>query len=212
MKNTQLSRVVLAGTTAFGIAILSSCTPSKITYKDAGNPEGKIVRIGKIDQQDWGMAASDLATKLISDGGLIRTDGKSSILSIGRIQNKTQEHIETSLLVKKIRIAIMKSKQARITTAVGVGGPEDPSTMKVRKELRDNEEFDQGNVAAKRTMKAPTFSLSGKIIETGAAAGKVKQSTFIFQLTLTDLIDGTSVWEGEKEIVKQGRGKASVGF
>lgn len=188
------------------------CAPARVTYMDPGSMENKIVSIGKINQQDWGLAATKLANSMVSSGRLIRKDGKDSIVSLGRIQNKTSEHIEMALLIEKIRIGILKSGQASITTAVGAGGPEDASTMTVRRELRDNEEFEQKNVAAKGTIKAPTFSLSGRIIESGATAGRTKQSTFTFQLTLTNLVTGTAAWMDEFEIVKQGNAKASVGF
>ena len=56
----------------------------------------------------------------------------------------------------------------------------------------------------------PDFTLSGKILETRASAGNVKQSTFSFQLSLTDN-RGLALWEGEEEITKQGS-RATVGF
>jgi len=56
----------------------------------------------------------------------------------------------------------------------------------------------------------PDFSLSGKIIETVARAGHTHQSTYSFQLSLTDK-SGLAVWESEKEITKQGT-QPSVGF
>ena len=39
----------------------------------------------------------------------------------------------------------------------------------------------------------------------------LRQSTFTFQLTLTDSKTGNAVWASEKEITKQGA-RASVGF
>jgi penicillin-binding protein activator len=56
----------------------------------------------------------------------------------------------------------------------------------------------------------PDFSLSGKIIETFTRSGSYRQAAYTFQLSLTDN-RGLAVWEGEKQVVKQGR-RPSVGF
>jgi PBP1b-binding outer membrane lipoprotein LpoB len=62
-----------------------------------------------------------------------------------------------------------------------------------------------------KTTRKPDFTLSGKIIETLARSGSTRQSTYSFQLSLTDSKTGLAVWEGEKEITKQGT-RPSVGF
>jgi hypothetical protein len=56
----------------------------------------------------------------------------------------------------------------------------------------------------------PDYTLSGKIIEDRTAAGRTKQTSYIFQLSLSSR-DGIAVWEDERTIVKQGK-RASVGF
>jgi PBP1b-binding outer membrane lipoprotein LpoB len=56
----------------------------------------------------------------------------------------------------------------------------------------------------------PDFTLSGKIIESRARQGNVRQSAYTFQLSLSDQ-QGMAVWEDEKEITKQGA-KPAVGF
>ena len=62
-----------------------------------------------------------------------------------------------------------------------------------------------------KTTRTPDFTLSGKIIQLAVKAGNTSQSTYSFQLSLTDAKTGLAVWEGEKEITKQGT-RSSVGF
>jgi PBP1b-binding outer membrane lipoprotein LpoB len=62
-----------------------------------------------------------------------------------------------------------------------------------------------------KTTRTPDFTLSGKIIELTARASNTRQTTYSFQLSLTDTKSGLAVWEGEKEITKQGT-RSSVGF
>ena len=60
-------------------------------------------------------------------------------------------------------------------------------------------------------MIAPDYSLSGKITQEIDRAGRTKQSTFYFQLSLTDLRTGLAFWEDQHEISKLGK-RATVGF
>ena len=164
-------------TCALGAAITAGffmgCAPARVTYMDPGSMENKIVSIGKINQQDWGLAATKLTNSLVGSGRLVRNDGKDSIVALGRIQNKTSEHVETALLIEKIRIGIMKSGQAITTTAVGAGGPEDPSTMKIRGELRDHEEFEQKNPTEQKMGSQTEKHTLGRICRRVASRARV---------------------------------------
>jgi hypothetical protein len=127
-----------------------------------------------------------------------------AVLAISRIINNTGQQIDTDLLTKKIRVALLNSGKAQTTTTLGLGGTaEDP----MAKGLQQENEFanDQKNT------RKPDFTLSGKIIETTAKSGNTSQSTYSFQLSLTDAKTGLAVWEGEKEITKQGT-RSAVGF
>jgi penicillin-binding protein activator len=56
----------------------------------------------------------------------------------------------------------------------------------------------------------PDYTLSGKIIESRVRQGDVRQSTYTFQLSLSDQA-GTAAWEEQKEITKQSE-RSSAGF
>ena len=192
-----------------GLAVLASGCASKVTYVDPSSNEG-IATVGNVDTQDWGKAATDAINSLLKTDVLDRTDGRRSVIMISTIKNGTNEHIDTDLLTKKIRVALNESGKVYTTTAVGVKGPEDEASMGVR-DLRTSKEFDQSTVQQQGQLKAPDFSLSGKIIEQRASAGSTKQSAFAFQLSLTNLKTGLAEWEKEVMIIKQGK-KAGLGW
>ena len=204
------------GLTVAAVAgLLCSCqSAEKVSYLDPASNDRKIVRTGAVDQQDWGFAASQLTDSLLKSGVLdkAKREGEPNVVMISKINNKTLEHIEIDLLVNKISTGLTKSGKALVTSAIRAGGPEDEATKKTREELRTDAEFDQATIADKGTMKAQDYSLSGSIIESEAKAGKTTQSTFTFQLALTDAKTGLAVWRDEFEIVKQGKTKASVGW
>ena len=172
-------------------------------YVETGGREN-VVSVNQINIQDYIQAANAAVNDLLASGALDRVATPPAVLAISHIVNNTGQQIDTDLLVKKIRVAVLNSGKAQTTTTMGLGGTaEDP----MAKGLQQENEF-KSDQKATRT---PDFTLSGKIIETTARAGSTRQSTYSFQLSLTDSKTGLAVWEGEKEITKQGT-RPSVGF
>lgn len=178
-------------------------TPAK--YVEPNSNDG-VVSVGEINIQDWGMSAEKMINSLLSSGVL--GDGHpQKVMTISKIRNSTQQHIDTDLLTKKIRVALMKS--GKVLTSTVIDG-EDPASRDVR-EFRQDSEFKQATLPTKGELIAPDYSLSGKIIQLNANAGKTKQSSFVFQLSLTQIKTGLAIWEDETEITKQGS-KSSIGW
>lgn len=171
-------------------------------YVETGGRQS-VVSIGKINDQDFIAAANAATSDLLASGVLDKVKNPPAILAMSRIVNNTGQQVDIDLLTKKIRVALLNSGKAVTTTTFGLGGTaEDP----MAKGIQQQQEFmnDQKNT------RLPDFTLSGKIIENAVSSGSTRQSTFSFQLSLTDQ-QGLAVWEGEKEITKQGT-RSSVGF
>jgi uncharacterized protein (TIGR02722 family) len=171
-------------------------------YVQTGGRES-IVSLGKINDQDFIAAASSATSDLLASGVLDRVKNPPAILAMSRIVNNTSQQIDIDLLTKKIRVGLLNSGKAVTTTTFGLGGQaEDP----LAKGIQQQQEF----MNDQKTTRLPDFTLSGKIIENTAKSGDTRQTTYSFQLALTDQ-QGLAVWEGEKEITKQGT-QSSVGF
>ena len=171
-------------------------------YVETGGRQS-VVNVGQINIQDYIQAANSAVQELLAAGALDRVSNPPAVLAMSRIVNNTGQQIDTDLLTKKIRVALLQSGKAVTTTTYGLGGKaEDP----LAKGMQQENEF----LNDQKATRIPDFSLSGKIIETTARAGSTRQSTYSFQLALTDK-QGLAVWEGEKEITKQGS-RSSVGF
>jgi uncharacterized protein (TIGR02722 family) len=204
----KISTILLTGCAV--VTVITGCSTSA-RYVDPGSGKG-ITTVGDINTQDWGSSAEKMIGSLLKSPALDSTDGRRMVIMIGEIKNGTRELIDTDLLTKKIRIALNRSGKVATTTAVGSStkGPEDKASLETR-ELRKSGEFDQTTVAGRGQMIAPDYSLSGKIIETPVRAGNVRQSTFSFQLSLSDIRTGLALWEDEVEITKAGK-KANVSW
>lgn len=172
--------------------LFAGCASSqKATYVDPNGPR-TVATVGQINIQDWDNASNTMINSLIdnviSTGRVKGTPEAPAIMAISRIVNSTGQHIDTDLLVKKIRIALNRTGRVLTTTTVGLGGQaEDP----LAKEL-------------KQVSRAPDYTLSGKIIEDRVRQDSTLQSSYVFQLSLTDN-SGVAVWEEEKTITKQGK-------
>src|SRR5262249_8935214 len=153
-----------------------------------------VVTVSGVNSQDFIQAANAATTDLLASGVLDRVTTPPAVLAMSRIVNNTGQQIDIDLLTKKIRVALLQSGKAVTTTTMGLGDTqEDPLAQSLQTSQRQ-----------------PDFTLSGKIIENAVTAGNTRQSTYSFQLSLTDR-QGLAVWEGEKEITKQGT-RDSVGF
>jgi hypothetical protein len=99
---------------------------------------------------------------------------------------------------------LTRSGKVRVAKAAGFGGAEDQAAA----QARSSQAF-LGGEASKPLL--PDYTLSGKILEDRATAGRTRQTSYIFQLSLTEVKTGLAVWEEEKVISKQGTRNA-VGF
>jgi len=164
-------------------------------YVQTGDKE-QIVSLGQINIQDYATAANDAIKDLLQSGALDKVANPPALLELSRIVNNTSQQVDTDLLTKKISIALLQSGKA-VTKTVD----------KKATGLQQENEF----MNDQKTTRLPDFTLSGKIIETVDRAGSTRRTTYSFQLSLNDTRAGVQVWEGEKEIGKQGT-RSSVGF
>ena len=155
-----------------------------------------------LDMRDFENAASDAVHKMLASPAMTKPGGGRYVLAISRVSNDTMQRIDTDLLIKRIRIELLNSGRLTVTTAIGLDGAEDPLVMKTR-QLRQSNEFNRAQVAKTGQMLAPDISLTGKIIQTNNRLGDGTQRVdYAFQLTMTDVNTGVSLWEGETPISK----------
>ncbi len=182
------SKIVLPFVGAVIVA-LTGCGSTKEHYVQTGDKEQIIS--SQINIQDYANAANAAVNDLLASGALDRVPKPPAVLYVSRIINNTGQQVDTDLITHKITLALLQSGKAVTTTT-------DPTTQ---------------NLVAKNNPAAsgPDFTLSGKIIETIDRAGNVSRHTYTFQLSLNDTRTGYQVWQGEKEIGKQGT-RPAVGF
>jgi hypothetical protein len=202
MNRPLVSTVLVVATAAF----LGGCASSQATYVDPSSTR-TLSNVGEINVQDWNMASESMINSLISkhiNSGSLKGSGPDgrAILAISRIVNNTSVQIDTDILVKKIRVALLGTGKVVADITAGLGGPEDPLAAEAKRE--------QQFLGTQKVAGRPDYTLSGKIIENRTRQGNHRESTYVFQMALATR-DGLAVWEEEKTITKQGK-RAPVGW
>lgn len=184
------------------IGFLYGCNSTAVKVNTDNDEAPTVIGLG---YRDFDEAASELLESLLNSNSLIHPDGQRYVVVISKIKNDTMQRIDTDQLIKKIRIALLKSGKAIVTSALGADGAEDDMAYQTRG-LRDNEEFNQTRVSKAGQLIAPDYSLSGKIIQrNNTVDSRTTQVEYYFMLSLTDIETGLVFWEDEKRIIKRGR-------
>lgn len=191
-------------------ALPAACAPqgggSGVSMIDA-RADRSAIGIG-LDSRDFESAAAKLVRKMLDSGAVNKPAGGRYVMVVSRVTNDTMQRIDTDQLIKRIRVELLNSGKVVTTTAVGLGGVEDPMTMQVR-QTRASREFSQANVPGRGQMVAPELSLSGKLIQQNNRLGDGSlRVDYEFGLALTDLRTGLALWEDAEKINKLGSGQS----
>jgi hypothetical protein len=189
MKNKILLPLVAAAVPVF----FAGCG-TNAHYVQTGDKE-QVISLGQINIQDYANAANDAIKDLLQSGALDKVANPPALIELSYIVNNTSQQVDTDLLTKKISIALLQSGKAVTKTVDSKASGYSAENAFVKEQ----------------SGRLPDFTLSGKIIETVDRAGSTRRTTYSFQLSLNDTKAGVQVWEGEKEIGKQGT-RSAVGF
>lgn len=195
------------GFTIVGAVFISGCASTPARRIDSRGPE-TITTIGDLDIQDAMDAAGALSQSLLSSGVLGRY-GQPSIIAIDRYINNTTQHIDGDRILKKIRVTLNKAGVAQTIMTIDSRGNRGGESNIASAEAAQQDEdaaidvFLNGSDDAPRAP-AADYALTFKLGEVKARAGRTRQKTYTFGMTLTDVQSGLAVWEEETMITKQG--------
>ena len=149
-----------------------------------------------MESRDFESVSNKMIADMLEMGTLNKPNGGVYVLVISRIENDTMQRIDVDELSKSIRIALMKSGKVRVTTF------NEDSMVMASSQLRKSKEFNQANVRKAGSLAAPELSMSGKITQKELKVSGKKRIEYRFSLSITDLSNGLTLWEGEERITK----------
>lgn len=194
--------VIFASVMVSGVLALGGCsTPARVI--ETGGPES-VVSVGEVDIQDLKNASSGMLESLIQTDILSSGPNRPARLVIDRVVNDTSSSFDTGELLYRMREQLVNSGKAQVITTYG----NNPESQVAQDELRRKAMQEGRSDFATLT---PDFTLTGKVSQLKRASGSMRQTTYTFRLTLTDVRNGLEAWTKTVEITKQGT-KNAVGF
>ncbi len=180
------------------LLILASCA-SKPQYI---NDSSDYTSFG-IDYHDIEKMTDDIVASFLSSDFVKNLEGKTVIV-ISDIENLTDEDIDIELLSRKlVRQIRSNSKKFILTNAISGSGSKTDKMIRESRKLRNDDEYNQYTTKEKGNLRAPNYSLSGKITQRTKSIGKKVRVDYQFLLVLSDLKTGLVLWDNEEIISKK---------
>ncbi len=192
-------------TIIFSLLVLLAMT---VVLINCASSKRKVTRVstesvtdlsGRWNDTDSRMTAEAMIQDLLSRPWLDefgRMTGKKPIIIVGRVRNKSSEHINTDVFTKDIERELLNSGKVTFV-----------ATSDEREQLRD-ERMDQQHFASRETMKkwadetGADHMLLGSINSIVDALEGEKAVFYQVNLELINIEKNTKVWIGEKKIKK----------
>jgi PBP1b-binding outer membrane lipoprotein LpoB len=181
---------------------LGACA-SKAKYIETGGTDS-IVSVGEVDIQDLQRAASGMLESLVAQGTLSEAAHQPARVRIERVVNDTSSAFAVDELTYRMREQLVNSGQATVLTAYGANAESSEAQERLRQEA-----FRRGESSVESL--EPDFFLTGKITQLKRSAGRTRQTTYTFRLTLTNARTGQEAWTKVVDVTKQGE-KNAIGF
>jgi len=201
MTTLRFKTILLAGVLVPATLLITGCQTAETRTIDASGPQA--LNTGGINSQDWYTAADQLVGSLLTSGALDKAKTQPAVLAVDRIINNTTLNIDTDLLIKKIRVALIQTGKVAVTNTMGLG-----ERSVVASEAAEMDEMMSGKKA--KTI-VPAYTLYGKLIQQTDRLNGVTQNTYSFQMSLVEVKTGLTVWEEDRAIAKQTK-KSTLGW
>jgi len=188
---------ILISLTIITSVILSSCGP-KLEVKRVDSNEVADVS-GHWNDIDAQMISKEMITQMLDGGWLNKfkaENGRDPVLIVGRVGNKTSEHINTEVFTKEIEKICINS-----------GLVEFVASSSERDEIRQERVEQQSNASMETTKQignetGADFMLKGVISSIEDAIDGKKVVYYQTNMELINIESNKKVWVGDKKIKK----------
>lgn len=186
------------------VTFIQGCGPKAFTKGGYDDPNKVILLDDKFGENDMQLISNQLVDSL-SKSDKIAKLSQPPVVMVGRVRNRTSEHIDVKSITDKIRTALIKSGKFRF------------ADKEAREELAEEYEYQGGKFVDKKSAKGAgkqigvDFLITGDVASNVQEVGKDKVVYYKTTLNLINLETNIIEWSDEKEIRKRYR-KQSVGY
>lgn len=178
-------------------SVFTGCVSSTVERVDFDSQQDLS---GYWNDTDARIVSNDLAKQLTDSSWynrFIQENDRKPVIIIGSIRNNTDEHINTSIISKKLEISL-----------INTGKVLSVANSSERKEIRDERDDQQINASIDSAKNignetAADFMLRGDIKTIVDSDGLKSVRTYFVTAELVDIETNTKIWLGENSTIKK---------
>ena len=185
---------------AFAVGCVGPRAFTKGSYED---PTEIALLDDRFSENDMQLIAKKMIASMAADS--ISGNNGAPVVMIGKMRNRTSEHIDMKMLSNKVRTQLIQSGKFRF------------ADVESRKEIAEEYEYQQSGYVDPNQAKGPGSQTGAEYLLTGTLTANVqevgKDKLIYYKATfkLTNLLTSEIVWTDEKEIRKAFR-KRHIGL
>lgn len=188
-----------------GVAfVTSSCGPKAFTKGEYDDPTRVELLDDKFNEADMQQMAETVVKAITGCESVVRFP-KPPVVIVDKVQNRTEEHIDTVSLTDKIRTALIKSGKVRFVNK------EIRETIKEEVEFHGSGNVDPSSAKAKGKQIGADYLIGGALATNVQQVGNDKFVYYKLTMNLTNISTSAIDCVEEKEVRKKYR-KRSVGL
>jgi uncharacterized protein (TIGR02722 family) len=202
-KERKMKQIVLIAAAA--IMLTAGCAGprafTKGTYED---PKTVALLDDRFSENDMQLIAKKMVSSLETSNRVVG-QASTPVVMVGKMRNRTSEHIDMKMLSDKVRTSLLNSGKFRF------------ADVENRRDIAEEYEYQQSGYVDPNQAKAPgsqtgaEFLLTGTLTSNVQQVGKDKLVYYKATFQLTDLLTSEIIWTDEKEIRKAYK-KRSIGL
>ncbi len=183
--------------TLLSVLLLISCgTTTKV---ERYNPEDSVKDLsGYWNENDIREVCTALITSCVSSSRVAnfkKENGRKPVAIVGKISNKSSEHIDTGMVAKRFQTAIISSDVMKFVA-------DSEQRLELRAEKADQAENAYETAKSIGNELAADFMLQGTVYSHADMEGRESVRTYQVDAMLIDIESNEIVWQDEKTITK----------
>ncbi|MCB0411194.1 MAG: penicillin-binding protein activator LpoB [Bdellovibrionales bacterium] len=181
---------------SISLGFIAGCGPKAFVKGDYDdNVEEANLLTDKWSESDMQRAVHDLVQSAVNHRA-IKDAPRPPIVVVTRLQNKTDEHIDTQSITDKFQVELMKSGSVQFVDKAA------------REDISEEYDYQGSGMVSRETQKGKgkqvgaDFIMNGRLDSIVQQAGKDKTVYYKLTMNLTNLSSGLIVWTDDKQIRK----------
>lgn len=198
-----MKRLILAcciGLGFYGCGGVKYIDPQAKGYISAGLDFNDLLKASNLSIDS--LLASSYVKKLPSGN-------EAKVLVISDFINDTMQKLDMNQIARRVARSLRESEKFVLSVAMSGSGEKKEEMIEKSRQIRGDEEYKQDTTISKGKLLAPSFALSGKVIQRNSNVDGDQRIDYYFLMSLVDLERGVVVWDHEVNISKISSGKSS---